>query len=261
MADCSGEHPKKHPLFLPPDTCPHGYNLTTRDMKKLMRANILLINGADLEIFLKQITNHLNKDLTIVDTSQGIKLIPNVSYTSNSWNPHIWVSPLCAIKQVRNIAKALSNYDPKNRHMYMKNADFYCSILEKLFEKFKNTIKQAKNRKIVESHNMMDYFARDVGLKIIGIIRINPIIAPSPKHLNNLIKQIRNQKPFGIFTEPQYPSRIAKMLMEESKVPIYPFDPVISGNYNANLYETVMEKNLQTLKKALNFNSKSGAPK
>lgn len=60
-------------LMLPPSLgCPHDYALTPRDMRKLARADILIVNGHGLEEFLGAPVRKANEELRLLDSSAGI---------------------------------------------------------------------------------------------------------------------------------------------------------------------------------------------
>lgn len=52
--------------------CPHDYALTPRDMQKLAKADILVVNGLGLEEFLGAPVRKANPDITVIDSSQGV---------------------------------------------------------------------------------------------------------------------------------------------------------------------------------------------
>jgi ABC-type Zn uptake system ZnuABC Zn-binding protein ZnuA len=61
-------------LMLPSQLgCPHDYALTPQDVKKLVKADVLVVNGLGLEEFLGAPVKKVNADLTIIDSSAGIK--------------------------------------------------------------------------------------------------------------------------------------------------------------------------------------------
>ena len=62
-------------LLIPAQTgCPHDYALTPRDMQKLAKARIVVINGLGLEAFLEKPLAAAG-NFTIVDSSKGVKAI------------------------------------------------------------------------------------------------------------------------------------------------------------------------------------------
>lgn len=59
--------------------CIHDYTLTTQDMRLLSTAELFLINGGEMELFLEKAAAEY-KDLTIVDTSQGYDFMEGVGH-------------------------------------------------------------------------------------------------------------------------------------------------------------------------------------
>ena len=62
-------------LLIPAQTgCPHDYALTPKDMQKLAKARIVVINGLGLEAFLEKPLAAAGK-ITVIDSSKGINAI------------------------------------------------------------------------------------------------------------------------------------------------------------------------------------------
>lgn len=126
--------------------CLHDYQLTTQDMKLISNADIMIINGGGMEGFLEDITINY-PDLTIIDASKGISMLPGSSeeehdhnkgsldtesepvvsdikvtlqeeepntHVHGEWNAHVWLQPKLYIQQVENVKVGIENYI-KNR--------------------------------------------------------------------------------------------------------------------------------------------------
>ena len=60
--------------------CIHDYTLTTQDMRLLSEAELFLINGGEMELFLEKAAAEY-KDLMIVDTSEGYSFLEGVEHS------------------------------------------------------------------------------------------------------------------------------------------------------------------------------------
>lgn len=61
-------------LMLPPEMgCPHDYDLTPEDMKKIATADVYVMNGAGLEAFSVDQILKANADVVVIDTSKNIE--------------------------------------------------------------------------------------------------------------------------------------------------------------------------------------------
>ena len=66
--------------------CPHDYTLTPQDMKKIARADILVINGLGMEEFLGAPIAKANPGIVIADSSVGIG--NTMQYSQEAWHGH-----------------------------------------------------------------------------------------------------------------------------------------------------------------------------
>ena len=60
--------------------CIHDYTLTTQDMRLLSEAELFVINGGEMELFLEKAAAEY-KELTIVDTSEGYDFLEGVEHS------------------------------------------------------------------------------------------------------------------------------------------------------------------------------------
>ena len=125
-------------VLVPPNAGPHDYSFSPADIQKIAKADVLVINGAGLENWLQRGSRaQAGKTFLVVDTSAGIHLITGLDVRplpgvhsqpdpdAGGTNPHIWLSPVNAIKQVENIREALVSRDPANAETYRANAVAY----------------------------------------------------------------------------------------------------------------------------------------
>ena len=111
--------------------CLHDYQMTTKDMNKLEKADVFIINGGGMESFLDKATSSC-KNLKVINSSEGI-LEENEHEDghheheegNSEENAHIWVSVSLYINQVQNIANELAKADEKNADKYLENAEIY----------------------------------------------------------------------------------------------------------------------------------------
>jgi ABC-type Zn uptake system ZnuABC Zn-binding protein ZnuA len=239
-------------LMLPPSLgCPHEYALTPGDMRKISAASLFIANGYGMEEFLGAPVRKANPRIRIVESAEGVPPIRTGGGGHGGINPHTWVSPRNAILQVRNIEKAMSAASPRNAPAFRRNADAYVAKLAALAAEFEAASSRFRNRNIVTFHNVFDYLARDLGLNVVGEIEDAPGQEPSAGEVRGLVRTIREKKAAAVFSEPQYPDRLARMIAGEAGVPSKTLDPVSTGSTSLSTYESVMRENLRTLSEVL----------
>lgn len=227
--------------------CLHDYQLTTRDMAVLSKAEALVVNGAGLESFLE--CRALSRPgLTVIDASAGIDLLVSGGVT----NAHVWVSPTLHIRQIHRIAEALAGWDPVHAAQYGENAAAYIRRLERLKGVMDSTLRAVRHRQIITFHEAFPYFAYEFNLTIAGVIEREPGSSPSAAEMAALIQLIRTSGVKTLFVEPQYPAKVATSIARETGAQLYTLDPIVSGPISTNAYLTLMERNLAELTRALN---------
>ncbi|MCH6585635.1 MAG: zinc ABC transporter substrate-binding protein, partial [Thaumarchaeota archaeon] len=150
-------------LLVPVGVEPHDWGPTIKDVQKMQKSDLIIINGIGFENWVDNL-EEINYQGVIVDTSNGI-LDKNLSQEqiSSSGDPHIWLNPVYAKIQVQNIANAFSNSDPKNQQYYQSNAAKYIEELDLLDSKIRNELSDC-NRDFVAFHDAFSYFADEYNL-------------------------------------------------------------------------------------------------
>lgn len=222
--------------------CLHDYQLTPADLIRLTRADVLVVNGAGMESFLDRVARQVPK-VRVLYASEGISLLGG--------NPHVWVSPSLAMRQVRTIAAGLATLDPGHAAAYGANAEAYGKRLEALRERMCQGVKDLKSRNIITLHEAFPYFADEFSLRIVGVVEREPGSEPGARELAGTIRLVRERSVKALFAEPQYPRSSADVIAAETGAKVYMLDPGVAGPMEADAYIKTMEKNLQVLKEAL----------
>lgn len=227
--------------LLPPGAEPHDFALSPSDLRKLNRADVLVMNGAGFEDWLGKALR--GSSATTIDASAGIRLVDD--------NPHIWLDPVLAIAQVENIRKGLAARDPDNAAVYNANAKSLTRRLKALDGEIRQSVKGLRDRKLLTVHDAFRYFANRYGFEVVGVIEELPGRDPSPRALKALREVIVARQVKVIFTEPQESPRIVRSLSADLQIPVVEIDPMELGAPTAAMYEETTRRNLDRLKEGL----------
>ena len=236
-------------LLVPVGVEPHDWEPTIKDVQKMQKSDLIIINGIGFENWIDSL-DQLDYQGLIVDTSDGL-LIKNLSqdHIQTSGDPHIWLNPVYAKTQVQNIANAFSNLDPKNQQYYQSNAVKYIEQLDLLDLKIRNELSDC-NHDFVAFHDAFSYFADEYDLNQHTIISSNdPHGEATAKTLENAISIARELNIKVIFSEESVNTRTSEIIANEinGKVLVLsPLEVVSEGTYISKMTE-----NLENLKKAL----------
>lgn len=268
-------------LMIPAQTgCPHDYFLTPQDMRKLSRADVLVVNGLGLEDFLSGPIQKAGPGLRVIDSSAGIEEVISYKETdfdasdkhdhhpegreqqfeqhalNHTLNPHLFASPRMAALLVKNIGRAMARLDSSHAAQYAANTRQYGRQLGELDRAFADLGKRLKNNRIVTQHGVFDYLARDMGLQVVAVVQAHAGQQPSAAEILHITRIIKNRHAGAVFTEPQYPEAVGAAIARETALPVARLDPVASGPQQAPLdyYEQVMQQNYLTLEQTLGSN-------
>ncbi|OWR26527.1 ABC transporter substrate-binding protein [Saccharibacillus sp. O23] len=170
-------------------------------------------------------------------------------------DPHVWLSPKLAVQEVRNIEAAFAEADPDHAAQYKSNADAYVAKLEALDAEFKSRLTGTKRTDFVTQHAAFGYLARDYGLTQVPIAGLSPDQEPSAREMAEVVEFAKQHDVKTIFFETLVSSKVAETIAAEigAKTDVLnPLEGLTSEETAAGEdYLSVMRKNLEALKKAL----------
>lgn len=235
-----------------PGVSPHTFEPTPRHLKALSRAAVLVLNGVGLEPWAHDmVAAAQNPTLRVIHTAEGLDIIDagKGSRHGNVGNPHVWLSPVCAIHQVEQIRDALAEVDSTGADTYHENAERYIAELRGLDDEVRRTVGAFSRKRFVAQHGVWSYFAREYGLLEVGVIETTPGDEPSPRDLSELVEAMRSQGVRAIFVEPQLSQKAARVIAAETGADIVVLDPL--GSPPDRSYVDTMRENLGKMAEAL----------
>ncbi|MFB2923235.1 metal ABC transporter substrate-binding protein [Aerosakkonema funiforme] len=251
-------------VLLPPGTEVHEYQATPKDVQAIAQADVLVKNGLGLEEFLENtIKNARNTQLKQIEASRGIKALQEISpvvevadkadrdhkHEHSAGNPHVWLDPILAIKQVENIRDGLIAADPRNKVTYQANATAYIQQLQALDREFQQRLQQYPNCTFVTFHDAYPYLAQRYQLKQVAVVQI-PEDQLSPGDIQKTISTVKQYKVKALFGESGTDNKLLKNLSQDLKLNLSVLDSLESGPVDPQHYFTAMKANLQTLESA-----------
>lgn len=166
-------------------------------------------------------------------------------------NPHFWLDPFNAKLAVRAIAERLAQLDPANAKLFRDNASAFEARIDKKMQEWQATLAPYKGTKIASYHATFNYFHRRFGLDGIGYLEDRPGIPPSPGHLVDLIRQMREQKVPVIFHEEFYDHSTSDMVGQRAGAQVLVLPTSVSGVSGVTTYEQLIDYLVQRLATAL----------
>ena len=174
-------------------SCLHDYTITTDQMKKIERADLVILSGAGLEDFMSSSLSGKNA-ADVIDSSEGIELLGD--------DPHIWLDPRRYVQQGENIVEALSERYPDQAELFQQNMQAYADAL--LGEYQNNWYPAAQSlscKELITFHDGFSYFARAFRLTIAAAMEIEEGSEPSAKEIESVIRLVEDENIPAVFCE------------------------------------------------------------
>jgi zinc transport system substrate-binding protein len=183
--------------LLPPGADPHSYGPKPGQVRDMAEARVFIKNGAGLELWAEKLVSAADHHLVEIDTSEGIELVMD-----DESNPHIWLDPVLAQEQVRDIRDALIEVDPQNREFYQGNAQRYLAELDLLAADIRREVNTFSTTKFIAFHPAWSYFAQRFGLSEVAVIESRHSVEPlTPSHLAKVIERGKHEGVRVIFAK------------------------------------------------------------
>lgn len=224
--------------------CLHDYTLSTTDMKKLEKADVVVQNGLGIENFMDKILNTYS-GIKIIDSSKNItsKIEEN-----GEVNNHIWTSLSNYMMQVEEIAKSLSEANPENKEVYEKNKENYIKELKKLQKEYQTELANLNDKKAICLNEAFSYLAKEVGLEIISVETNHEESSLSAEKMKELIEIMKKENIKSILVDKEDNLKSAQTLASETGAKIYELQSGLTGSEENNSYLQIMKENLEILK-------------
>ncbi len=262
-----GDRLKVVPI-IPPNTDPHSYQPTPKDMAVLNKIDVLVVNNLGHDEFIKPMLKAVNrKDLIIIDTSKGLPLIPvhrhvyafekDSANKKVAYNSHTYISITGSIQQIQNIARRLGELCPEDAKIFRKNSRIYARRLRKMLADALHQLEDVDTTdlRIATVHDGYSYLFQELGVEVAAVVQPRHGIEPTPRQLEDTIKRIKRAKVNILFTELDYKKKYVDIIYKETGCRIYSLSHISHGPYTADLFEKCMKRNLDTIVRALKENS------
>lgn len=225
----AGDRLKVEPL-MPAGIDPHSFEPTPIDVAKVVDSDVLIVNGAGLEVFLAELLSNAGGERSVIEAAAGLtsrkaregEVVE--SEPQHEGDPHFWLDPNNVVVYVENIRDGLSQVDPDGAAIYRANAEVYIAKLRDLDRWIADRVQTVPevDRKLVTNHESFGYFADRYGFQIIGAIvpSASAGSTPSAQQLAQLIDRIKAAGARAIFLETGANPQLARQAAQETGIAV-----------------------------------------
>lgn len=253
----------------------HNFEPTQKDMININNSDLFLYTGEELEPWTAEISKTITSDLKFVNISKNIDLIDIHEFEEkyeneniikdnhdeeheeeHSRDAHIWLNPKNAVIMIDNILEEIIIIDKENEEFYRKNAEEYKKEILKLDEKIEEIVENAEMNELAFGGEFAySYFISRYNLNFVSVYtNCGHGEDPSIARVKSVIDYINKNNIPIVFYEELSEGTVAKMIAEETNTKplvLYTIHNANTEGENPDTYVSLMEKNLENLKKAL----------
>jgi zinc/manganese transport system substrate-binding protein len=234
-------------------------------MLKLRRADAVIENGLDLDAWADVAIEGANNPEIIrggrgrIEISRGVELleVPSTRVDRSMGdvhprgNPHFSLDPGLAPVITQNIVDGLARVAPDHRAAFEANRQAFLTQLEQRMAQWTKLMQPVRGSKVVVYHPDFIYFLTRFGLVQAATVEDRPGIPPSPQHLVNLIRLMKEEKIKVILVEPWNDVKLANRLAEEAGARAFVMATAVGAVKGADNYIAAIDFNITTLAKVL----------
>lgn len=251
----------------PPGADEHTFEPSQKDMMNLADSDLFFYIGLGLEGFVEKSKGTLkNEHVTLMPTAEKLKL-PKIDdsheeeehdhdHGHGDVNPHVWLDPIYSKEIAAVIRDALIKQMPQHKELFNENYQQLALKLDELNTNYEQTITSAKHKKIIVTHAAFSYWEKRYGIEQISISGLSTANEPTQKELEKIISIAEHEGLHYMLFEQNVQSKLGKIVQKEigaKALPIHNLAILTKDNIkNKETYFSLMNKNLESLKIALN---------
>lgn len=255
-----------------PDQDAHAYNLTSRDLRTVRNAKLVLVNGLGFEqaAVMRGIRQ---SGVPFAEATQGIRPLKAEAHDHHhhdhdhdhghdhhhhdhgEFDPHVWSDPVLMRTYAQNVANALIRVDPEGRAYYQQRLTDYQGRLNALHQwassQF-NSVPQAR-RKVLIGHHSFGYLGQRYKVEFVAPQGVSTDAQPSAQQVAALIRQIRSQNIRAAFSENIKDARMVQRIAQETGIRINGklYTDALSRGAPAATYEQMFRYNVNAMVNAM----------
>lgn len=201
---------------------------------KLRRADLLIINGAQLEIgWLPPLMNQANNPRInvgsrgLLDLSRFVELmdVPNSVSRAHGdihpdGNPHYYLDPVHIPLLAEAITRKLIEMDAPGADYYQQNQVAFNQTWQERLTVWNEKMKSLRGITVIEYHKNLDYLLARYEIRLLDTIEMLPGIPPTSKHIQELEKEIAGCKVGYLLQDIYNPDDASRHLADKFNIPM-----------------------------------------
>ncbi len=237
--------------LVPPGSSPHNYTMKPSQRRALENADAIFWVGPEMETFLTRLlggdefqgrTYSLmhGEDVPEVDTdddhdehghdNHGHGHEKEAGHGAHDHgdgeDPHIWLDPALALDMAKDIHRVLSQQDGADVAALDTNLKRFEQNLSTAESDITARLAPLADIDLFTYHDAFTRFVEHYGLKLEGVLTLNPELSPGARHISEVQKKLQNANQPCLLTEPQFDRQWWRSITEGLDITFSTWDPL-----------------------------------
>lgn len=204
-----------------PGVDPHEHRATQTDIARMVRADLVLWHGLNLEAqmapFLKDLSRR-KRVVAVADALPKDRLLEDED-NKGKFDPHVWMHPTLWTGVVKAAAQAMIDARAEAKQVFEANAARHVAEIEALEAYAKRVLATVpdKRRIVISAHDAFGYFGRAFGFRVVGIQGISTESEAGLNKIREIVDLTVTEKVAAIFVESSVSNRNIEAVIEGAR--------------------------------------------
>lgn len=226
-------------VLIPNNLDPHDFQASVKDAVKLSKADLIVMNGAELESGVEDAIGQAQKDgVPVFAVADHVDLVKGEEHGHEgedahsgeehhhgAFDPHIWLDPVLMAQGMKALAPVVEKELSIDLGTRADEQQTRLSELHAALEGQAETIPAAR-RKLVTGHESLTYFSRRYGFETVGAVipSLSSQAEASAAQVRDVVDTIRRERVPVIFSETGTPKAVAQAIAADSGAEVIPLN-------------------------------------
>lgn len=245
---------------------PHDLEVRPSLMVKVRRADAMIVNGLELDLWADVVAQGANNANVIpgapgrIDASSGILVleVPKTPVDRSMGdvhpvgNPHYTLDPGMAPAVTQNILEGLARVAPQHRAAFERNRQRFLARIDEAMGRWNKMLAPYKGSPVVVNHALWVYLLTRFGLVQVGTVEERPGIPATANHIVKLVNLMREDHVKAIIAEPWSDFKLVERIAQEAGAQAAILAATVGSVKGTDTFIEAADFNVKTLAQMLN---------
>ncbi|MGC8119312.1 zinc ABC transporter substrate-binding protein [Marinobacter sp. VGCF2001] len=223
--------------LLPPGSSPHHYSMKPSQRRALEQADVVFWVGPDMETFLERLLDgkeFSGRAVAFLDREVRANGADEHEADGHDHHhnhgdgedPHIWIDPIRALEMAGDIRNALADMGGVDMELLDANLARFEADLRETETRIRASFSGLDTISLFAYHSAFERFADHYGLKLEGVLTLNPELSPGARHIAEVQSKLATAEQACLLTEPQFNRQWWRSITDGLNVQFSTWDPL-----------------------------------